>query len=78
MRLQLIRHLKTCTTDIYLRNECARVGLSIDAPVSKAAIAIDVCPALVAIMHHGFVAAEINALEESDHWWYIRGETQIN
>ena len=33
VRLQLIRHFKTCTTDIYLHNECAHVGLSIDAPV---------------------------------------------
>ena len=33
VRLQLIRHVKTCTTDIYLHNECAHVGLSIDAPV---------------------------------------------
>ena len=30
--LPLIRHVKTCTTDIYLHNECAHVGLSIDAP----------------------------------------------
>ena len=33
VRLQLIRHFKTCTTEIYLHNECAHVGLSIDAPV---------------------------------------------
>ena len=33
VRLQLIRHFKTCTTDIYLHNECAHVGLSIHAPV---------------------------------------------
>jgi len=33
VRLQLILHFKTCTTDIYLHNECAHVGLSIDAPV---------------------------------------------
>ena len=33
VRLQLIRHFKTCTTDIYLHNECAHVGLSVDAPV---------------------------------------------
>ena len=26
--LQLIRHFNTCTTDIYLQNECAHVGLS--------------------------------------------------
>ena len=27
-----IRHFKTCTTDIYLQNECAHVGLSVHAP----------------------------------------------
>ena len=31
--VQLIRHFKTCTTDIYLQNECAHVGLSLHAPV---------------------------------------------
>ena len=31
-RLQLIRHFKTRTNDIYLYNECAHVGLAIDAP----------------------------------------------
>ena len=25
VRLQLIRHVETCTTDIYLHNECAHV-----------------------------------------------------
>ena len=33
VRVQLIGHLKTCTTDIYIKNECAHVGLSIHAPV---------------------------------------------
>ena len=33
VRVQLIRHFKTCTTDIYLQNECAHVGLSVHAPV---------------------------------------------
>ena len=33
VRLQLIRHVKTCTTDIYLHNERAHVGLSTHAPV---------------------------------------------
>ena len=33
VRVQLIRHFKTCTADIYLHNECAHVGLSIHAPV---------------------------------------------
>ena len=33
VRVQLIRTFKTCTTDIYLRNECAHVGLSIHAPL---------------------------------------------
>eukprot|EP01048_Picozoa_sp_COSAG05_P019806 COSAG05_NODE_3204_length_2245_cov_3.080615_3_plen_191_part_00 len=33
VRVQLIRHVKTCTTDIYLHNECAHVGLSVHAPV---------------------------------------------
>ena len=34
VRVQLIiRHLKTCTTDIYIHNDCAHVGLSIHAPV---------------------------------------------
>ena len=33
VRVQLIRHFKPCTTDIYLHNECAHVGLSIRAPV---------------------------------------------
>ena len=32
VRVQLIRHLKTCTTDIYIQNECAHVGLSGNAP----------------------------------------------
>ena len=34
VRVQIIRHFKTCTTDIYLQNECAHVGLSVHAPVS--------------------------------------------
>ena len=33
MRVQIIRHCKTCMTDIYLQNECAHVGLSVHAPV---------------------------------------------
>ena len=33
MRVQLIRHFETCTTDIYIHNECAHVGLSVRAPV---------------------------------------------
>ena len=33
VRVRLIRHFKTCTTDIYLQNECAHVGLSVHAPV---------------------------------------------
>eukprot|EP01048_Picozoa_sp_COSAG05_P019805 COSAG05_NODE_3204_length_2245_cov_3.080615_2_plen_177_part_00 len=33
VRVQLIRHLKTCTADIYIHNECAHVGLSIHAPM---------------------------------------------
>ena len=33
VRVQLIRHLKTCTTDIYLNNDCAHVGSSIHAPI---------------------------------------------
>ena len=33
VRVQLIRHLKPCTNDIHLHNECAHVGLSIHAPV---------------------------------------------
>ena len=33
VRVQLIRHFKPCTTDIFLHNECAHVGLSIHAPV---------------------------------------------
>eukprot|EP01048_Picozoa_sp_COSAG05_P012670 COSAG05_NODE_1287_length_5276_cov_10.526173_4_plen_165_part_00 len=33
VRVQLIRHLKTCTTEVYIQNECAHVGLSIHAPV---------------------------------------------
>ena len=32
---------KTCTTDIYLHNECAHVGLSVHAPGDKAWI--DIC-----------------------------------
>ena len=32
VRVQLIRHFKTCTTDIYLQNDCAYVGLSVHAP----------------------------------------------
>ena len=35
MRVQLIRHFKTCTTDSYLQNECAHVGLSVHAPVRR-------------------------------------------
>ena len=34
-RVQLIRHFKICTTDIYLHNDCAHVGLSVHAPVSS-------------------------------------------
>eukprot|EP01048_Picozoa_sp_COSAG05_P007394 COSAG05_NODE_520_length_9047_cov_2.500224_10_plen_104_part_00 len=33
VRVQLIRHSKTCMTEIQLHNECAHVGLSIHAPV---------------------------------------------
>ena len=33
VRVQIIRHVKTCMTDIYLQNECAHVGLSVHAPV---------------------------------------------
>ena len=33
VRVQLIRHFKTCKTDIYLQNKCAHVGLSVHAPV---------------------------------------------
>ena len=32
VRVQIIRHFKTCMTDIYLQNECAHVGLSVHAP----------------------------------------------
>ena len=35
VRVQIIRHLKTCTTDVYLQNECAHVGLSVHAPVDN-------------------------------------------
>ena len=34
VRVQLIRQFKTCTTDIYLHNDCAHVELSVHAPVS--------------------------------------------
>ena len=33
VRVQLIRHLKTCTTDIFLHHECAHGRLSVHAPV---------------------------------------------
>ena len=33
VRLQIIQHFKTCTTEIYLQNECAHGRLSIPAPV---------------------------------------------
>ena len=36
MRVQLIRHFKTCTTDIYLHKDCAHVGLIVHAPVLQA------------------------------------------
>ena len=32
VRVQLLRHFKTCTTDIELQNECAHVGLSVHVP----------------------------------------------
>ena len=35
VRVQIIRHFKTCKTDIYLQNECAHVGLSVHAPVHE-------------------------------------------
>ena len=35
VRVQLIRHSKTCMTEIHLHNECAHVGLSIHAPVCQ-------------------------------------------
>ena len=35
VRVQLIRHFKTCTTDIYLQKDCAHVGLSVHAPASS-------------------------------------------
>ena len=35
VRLQLIRHVKTCTTDIYLHNERAHVGLSGHAHLAR-------------------------------------------
>ena len=38
VRVQLIRHFKTCKTDIYLQNKCAHVGLSVHAPVALAAM----------------------------------------
>ena len=38
VRVQLIRHFKTCTTDIYLHIECEHVGLSIHAPVASAEV----------------------------------------
>ena len=33
MRVQLIRYFKTFTTDIYIQNDCAHVGLSVHVPV---------------------------------------------
>ena len=30
----IIRHFKSCTTEIYLQNECAHVGLSVQEPVT--------------------------------------------
>ena len=33
VRVQIIRHFETCTTDIYLHHDCAHVGLSTHAPV---------------------------------------------
>ena len=33
VRVQIIRHFKACTTDIYLHNDCAHVGSSVHAPV---------------------------------------------
>ena len=36
VRVQLIRHVKTCcTTEIYIQHGCAHVGLSVHAPVDK-------------------------------------------
>ena len=40
VRVQLIRHSKTCTTDIYIQNECAHVGLSIHAPVCQSILCL--------------------------------------
>ena len=34
VRVQLIRHFEPCTTDIYLHNDCAHVGLIVHAPVA--------------------------------------------
>ena len=36
---------KTCTTDIYLQNDCAHIGLSIHAPV-RSTISSSLCAAM--------------------------------
>ena len=33
VRVQIIRHVKSCTADIYIQNDCAHVGVSVHAPV---------------------------------------------
>ena len=57
MRVQLIRHFKTCTTDIYLHKDCAHVGLIVHAPVSPHALALSI-PDTACVPAHGHACAK--------------------
>ena len=48
-RVLLIRHFKTCTTDIYLQNECAHVGPTWSLSASRCARFSAVCTTIVSI-----------------------------